>query len=337
MKSALTIVLATLTFVPICNVASKDLPHGKDLIGFKQITLPSQNGVSFKIGLWYPAAKESKSMTFEDYLKAENLLHSPDSFLFNDFKGMLKFRFKMEVTEQDFLKARNQRTKSFKDAEMKPGKFPVILTLASAYDYYETFEFLASHGKVIAAITCNYMDDPPSPDGPHHYTRYTAAMEMLLNYIQKQAYSDVNTISVLGHGFSINPAMYLAMQNPSIKKVINLDGGFFGPRSKSQNSADYHPEKLTMPLLYLVTTKQDKEDDQSQVHAINSPIVKAEIISAHFNHADFTCVLRVDLNELNERRKANPDIDDTYNEAHLMMLLFLDDKTVTASSHILVE
>jgi hypothetical protein len=110
----------------------------------------------------------------------------------------------------------------------------------------------------------------------------------LLKFINNHPSADTSRINAFGHGGGIQSAMYLAMRTHKIKNIVNVDGGFFGPRSKSTNSSDYHPEKLTANLLHVVTRSQDAQDNKSLFQALTNPVYKVSIKSENIGHHDFT-------------------------------------------------
>src|SRR4030095_2715156 len=121
-----------------------------------------------------------------------------------------------------------------------------------------------------------------------HYKPFTYLLGELLQYMVKQKYVLSTDITAFGHGGGIQSAMYLAMRTKQMKKVINLDGGFFGPRSNTMVSSDYDPGRFAVPLLHIVTVAQNTEDDVQQFKAIKSPVVKVSIKSDSVWHHDFT-------------------------------------------------
>ena len=171
----------------------------------------------------------------------------------------------------------------------------------------------------MAGVTSIYEESPP---GPAHYKQFTDLLDELLQYMVKQKYVLATNISAFGHGGGIQFAMYLAMRRNQIKKVINLDGGFFSPRSNTTASSDYHPERFRIPLLHIVTVAQNKEDDVQQFKAIKSPVLKVSIKSDSVWHHDFTGWGTLVGRVLNQRASIGT-INEVVNIVHDTMLKFL--------------
>jgi hypothetical protein len=312
------------------NVGWNPLEAGSYQVGYTQIVLPSENGVPMVASIWYPAKEGAKKMTFEDFIKSENLFNNSEEELLSNFNQGLGFFYKVMFPMDSIHLLGSTQTRSYRDAVPEKGAFPLVLGMGSSFFYFTTYEYLASHGRIVATISCGFKDEPPSPDGPYHYNRFTDAMEKLLVLMTSYPSANAEDITVIGHGFAINPAMYLAMRNGKIKRAINLDGGFFGPRSKSQNSSDYHPEKFKGPILYIVTGDQLAQDDPNQRMKFASSLIEAKINSPVFKHRDFTSfgrfvqLAQLDINAVKKNK--------AFVSMHRLILDFLDAKKKPASN-----
>jgi hypothetical protein len=149
-------------------------------------------------------------------------------------------------------------------------------------------------------------------------------MQWLLNYVARIGSVDQNKLAAFGFGGGIQSAFFLSMKTDRLKALVNLEGGVFGPRSLTDDAVDYEPKKMKTPMLHIVTTSQQKEDDVQQQHALtNTTLYKAYIQHEGLVHHDFSIYGRV-LNKGLKMRGALGDIaDQTYSAAHRMILEFL--------------
>jgi hypothetical protein len=297
------------------------LKLGSHKVGFKTMRMSSKTGNPVLISIWYPAESETTAMTLADLITIGGArIDVPDSTLIREFPAPIKWMFDVNMDEAAYMRLIKIPTNTFRDAPEKRGTFPFIISLARPSSYFSTFEFLASHGFVVAGVDCYFVND--SPPGALHYSRYTDLLEELMSFMEGQDNTQKNSVSVFGHGFGINPALYLAMRTSTIKKAINFDGGFFGPRSNTTKSIDYHPERLNIPLLHVITQSQFKEDDASQFQALKNPITRVVIKSDVFKHQDVSAWGRLVTFGSRTGQDANA-VNSIYVELHNLMLDFL--------------
>ena len=294
--------------------------QGKYLVGFKTIRLRTSANKPMLISLWYPAESKTDLIARSDVIKSGKIkISDTDSSMVADFKGPMKRIFNIDINDSLYDQAIKSKTKSFDGPKIRNGKYPLVIATATPAGYFDSFEFFASHGFVVAGVTSIYEESPP---GPAHYKQFTDLLDELLQYMVKQKYVLATNISAFGHGGGIQFAMYLAMRRNQIKKVINLDGGFFSPRSNTTASSDYHPERFRIPLLHIVTVAQNKEDDVQQFNAIKSPVLKVSIKSDSVWHHDFTGWGTLVGRVLNQRASLGT-INEVVNIVHDTMLKFL--------------
>lgn len=268
----LFIISIGLTDPAICFIQ----PNGKYSVGFDVIRQENKQGSPMLISIWYPASKGGEKMTWSDYIRMGSAEENKDeNKLLEEFKQTIaiKWILGLPIPEQTFDRSINKHTYSNRSTKMAKGKFPLIIALASPQSYIESFEFLASHGFVVAAVDGAFQQDSMTDQNPLFFVKYTDLLEELLDLMTSKNYVNQNDISVFGYGFGIQPAMYLAMRNSKIKRVINFDGGFFGSRSKSTISIDYRPQNLHIPLLHIISRAQQCEDDKRnlKIYPIQSP------------------------------------------------------------------
>lgn len=324
----------------IKGVSKQPVPFtaGNFTVGFKSIQTKAKNNDPTTIGIWYPSTGSKSMMSLRDYVLADARdKSSSDEQRLTEFKGIAERIYNVSLSNDQIANGFVTKGLASRDAKIKPGKFPLIIASGAPAYYHEIFESLASHGFVIASTTTNFSTPSPDPDSPDHYTRYTDALRDLKEYMSKQPYVDTTNITAFGHGGGIQAGMYLAMRSKSVKRVINLDGGFFGPRSKTTNSRDYNPVRFNTPLLHIITASQNAEDDAQQFSAIKTPITKVTVTSKAVRHHDFTSWKKLtEFSRIEDERKI---VDQTLNALTALMLQFLNGKPIEEhnSHHIKVE
>ena len=305
---------------------------GNFAVGFKSQQMKSKKNDITTVSVWYPAHESKSAVTLRDYILASN----PDKSKTNEqhldeFKSIAERIYAVQLSGDQITNAFAARGIAAKDAKIKTGKFPLIIASATPAHYSGIFEFLASHGYVVAASTTNFTSESPAPETPTHYTRYTDALQDLITFMSTQSNVDTTNISAFGHGGGIQAAMYLAMRSPSVKRVINLDGGFFDLRSGTTNSSDYNPGKFLVPLLHIVTQSQKAGDDPAQFAAIKSPITKVTITSKAVRHHDFTSWKN--MTEFSRSEDERWIVDQTLSALRATMLNFLNGNPIQEQSN----
>jgi hypothetical protein len=303
---------------------------GKYGVGYRVIRQKSKKGTPILISVWFPAKVRGSSLTLNDLIVTSNLTNeSVDNSLVDRFQN-IGLRLYPNVSGEEFRNGLNRSTQMFPNYERIDGTFPLVLAQSEPAALYETNTYLASHGFLVASINYQWQDE--SVDSLL-YKVQTDIMEELLDFMLKQPGVNPNKVYAIGFGGGIQCAMYLAMRRSEIEKVINLDGGFFGPRSKSTVSVDYHPEHLSATLLTIETQTQQREDDHSQIQNLRDPIVSVGIKSELVRHHDFTSWGRTIASI--GKRDNEEIVNGTFRAVHQLMLQFLEGKKIAADPNYL--
>ncbi|MBS1533171.1 MAG: hypothetical protein JSU01_22925 [Bacteroidetes bacterium] len=301
------------------------LKPGPYKVGFRAIHQFDGQGRPLAIGVWYPAASTGKGMALKDYIIAGSLsAEAADSVSTNEFKRILElpFLYHLDKVPADVYRGLiSMPLRGFKNAAMRKGKFPLIITLAAPDAYPVTFEYFASHGFVVASIVNKYDD---VQNDSLIWTKPTNDLAYLLKYMTGQAYVDTNRIAAFGHGGGIQPAFYLAMRTPKIKLLVNLDGGVFSDRSKTTLSPDYKPAQLRASLLYISTQAQKGYDDPRQWNILRNSRFKVLVRSEEVRHHDFTMWGILVAEGLHQRGESAKIVEDVFANVHTMILQFLN-------------
>lgn len=309
---------------------------GEFAVGFKTVKSKSAKNDPMLISIWYPASAGKSNVTLGDYIREESFEKSaPASGALNDFRNVGQRIYNTQIPDSLLTAIGNTKTAALKAAKPRAGKFPLVIAVSDPTAYHQLFERIASSGFVVASVTARFNSPNPEADSPDHYTRYTNLLEDLRGYMVKQSFVDTSNIAAFGHGGGIQAAMYLAMRSKSIAKVVNLDGGFFGPRSKTTNSRDYHPEKFSIPLLHIVTSRQNAEDDPHQFAAIKAPVTKAIVQSKAVRHHDFTAWRK--LGDHNREEDEKQIVNRTVADIETLVVQFLQSRPVESGMTLTLE
>jgi dienelactone hydrolase len=311
------------------NYSWSNLKSGPFKVQLSKENYIDSSGDSAIIYLWQPVTKvDGKALSVRDLILGPP--STKDTAELTSVKSIIE-RVYNRALPPTFFTSLNTKTQTyFGTAAHLQKKYPVVIALSDCATYFDTFEYLCSQGFLVAAISASFSEEPPSPDGPFHYRKQTDQLENLLNHVINNPAVDTAQINAFGHGGGIQAALYLAMRSNKIKRVINFDGGFFGPRSKTTNSSDYHPAMLKAKLLHVVTPFQDREDDSNQVDAIKNQIVKVTLKTENLRHHDFTILGHLYHSLIRDAR------DDTsrkiYSDVHDIALAFLRGKIKTSET-----
>ena len=333
MAKILLFVCAIVTGDCVAQALWGELAAGQYPVGFKLVREHDNTRDSrpMVVSLWYPAVNSasSKPVLFKDYLAAGANLASPPSdsekvTAYEDFHKTLERPFisGQKIPDDRYNAVLNLAPAATWNLPEAKGKFPSVIMSSEPESLSITAEYLASHGFVVAAINAPYGSTQP-PDSLL-WVQPTQDIQWLLDYVTKLGNVDAANISALGFGGGIQSAFYLTMKTDRLKSLVNLEGGVFGPRSLTNKSIEYHPEKMKTPMLHIIGRSQQNEDDQGQQRAlINTKLYKAFLQRDELRHHDFSIYGRVLNAGLKMRGDAARMADDAYVSVHKMILEFL--------------
>lgn len=241
------------------------------------------------IDVWYPAQKpvQDSFLLFGHYL---TLFESRANYytdsqagngLANQFAKSFSEQLKCSTPEQILA----YPTKTLKNAGEAPGKFPLIIYLASyngmGYENIELLETLTRSGYVVAAISSigRYPGDMTmqQPD----LMEQVKDASFTLNRLKKLRHVDSTRIGVLGYSWGGMAGTILAMSRTDINALISLDGsefhhyGFEKEDDANFNniiaSADFRKKMISTPYLRLessVAEINDKDETENKKDSV---------------------------------------------------------------------
>jgi pimeloyl-ACP methyl ester carboxylesterase len=197
-------------------------------------------------------------------------------------------------------------TDSYPNATPFPQQFPVILYFCSyngmSYENAEMFQWLASHGYLVACITSvgRYPGNMSTqlPD----LVEQVGDGNFALQYVKKEQRMDSTKIAVMGYSWGGLAATALAMNNNQVKCLLSLDGSemhYYGDSKEEDHdfnqiihSSYWQMKKLNIPCAYLESGF--KQSDQDADSIFNMYTLKGDHrLYVHFPkavHEDFSCL-----------------------------------------------
>jgi len=331
--------LVVMLFVSTDTVAQVLWGHlvpGPNPVGFKLSRQHdnTRNNRRMLVSTWYPAkaSASAKTVLFKDYLAAGVINQSFSEPTEAERKGACDELHEMmerpflfggiDIPDDRFAAVLELPTAAKWNLDAAPGKFPTVLVSTEPESLSITAEFLASNGFVVVAVNAPYGGEQP-PDSLL-WVEPTEDLLWLVNHVQSFPNVDQGNISCMGFGGGIQSAFYTSIKSDKIKSLVNLEGGVFGPRSRTSASVDYAPEKMKAPMLHIVTSDQRKEDDITLERAlVNTTLYRAFIQHEGLYHHDFSVYGRVLNKGLKMRGQLSDIADQTYVAVHKLILEFL--------------
>jgi hypothetical protein len=275
-------------------------------VGFKTIRTANSKGNPWIIAIWYPAKQGGAKMTIADYIVSGSITESaPDSSLLKDFRKTFNSFYTEAplVPDNAFSQALARPTLAARNAEMLPGKFPLVIGHRQAYAMVEMYEYMASQGMIVATVFSKYVKPEPFYDSLV-YVPYTNELNEFADYMLAQPNVDPSRLAGIGHGGNVQAPFYLAMRNTKIQMLVNIDGGVFSPGSKTTRSPDYNPSRLKVPMLHLIGQIQKVRDNEKEFNALQNERYRVVIQDPKIDHQLFTTWGRIMLSmDKNEKEK----------------------------------
>ena len=257
-----------------------------------------------QISVWYPSSLSAndQTMQYSEYIITRktrfdySLLNKKDiKNLINAFKKSVNWYNTSENKNNDFAELIiNRETQAYKDASPYPGKFPLILFCSGGGDTPDSFdvlfEYLASHGYIIAAIPSNGMYKKSPSYNTIDEESQTRDMELAMLFMHKFVNADINNVCSMGYSYGGIVNVLFALRNFDIKTVLCLDGSIcLIDRDRAvKNLAYFNPTNLRVPFMNL-TGKQTPDHDFTFYNSLKY----SDAYLLHFNnlvHYEFKSV-----------------------------------------------
>jgi hypothetical protein len=202
-----------------------NLKPGDYQVGYKTIIKTDysrtygSNPRTIQMYMWYPStnakSERNKYGTYfsdvgNDWGTKKNVSEVLSRMLIKDFKsGALNPSFSGAISEDDFQKILNSPIAASRDAHPAPGKFPLVLHIASNGALHQSvmLEYLASHGYVVISISI-YGSSPAfygrgesGPKGLHAMTEdlaFTIAHSKSIDFIDTSKTAMIGMLAQAG-------------------------------------------------------------------------------------------------------------------------------------------
>ena len=287
MKLLATIFLCISGFIPFAEAQTsfyENLPVGKHPVGFKVVTIddptrvePMYNYIGEKntgkperqvtIHLWYPAkaSGNTKKMSYEDYIVSQLLTDSKKPV--SDDQRAIQSRSRRSSTENWFGKTADENWNKLLSTSMlavpnagaPKEKFPVLIGTLRPLSTTVVNELLASHGFIVAMVVQGNFQLSSSNQV---MLRTIPDLQTALKYVCDHEQGDVERVGSFGFSGSGFAQVLLAMFDPRIKAVADIESGFYmNDLYQFQKSSDYYQtDLLRVPFLHIFSADLSKEE-----------------------------------------------------------------------------
>jgi dienelactone hydrolase len=251
------------------------------------------------IQIFYPAQLPSNAvrMVYGDYLKLQG--ETPAAALVAE--GLRQrahvihdyYQGKYLQTYRNGLYERLVRFPSaaVRDAPAAEGRFPVVIYGGGAAfgtdENTVLWEFLASHGYVVAVVPMMGANGVTSPADAVGLETHTRDMEFLFEHLHTLSIADMSRVGAMGFSYGGQAALLMAMRNPDVKAVVGLDPSFIGSHYNRflKSSPFYNVADVTVPILEL-----HRKDENTVTYDVTNALKYSERYSFEINelnHVDF--------------------------------------------------
>jgi dienelactone hydrolase len=219
---------------------------------------------------WYPAGGEGgETMTYADYVRLADTetTHVAPPDLLGAVASRRAFLVSSGVPEGIADEWFGAPVLARRDAAPAGSRHPVVLIAQgngeTAVDQSLLAEFLASHGYVVATSP----SQSRVTGEPTDVSRVAAAaadqaddLALMREALAERPGADANDVAIVSHSFGARSALYEAMRDSRVRRIVSLDGGIGAATAREAYEGDalFEPGSLRIPLLHFYETL-DKE------------------------------------------------------------------------------
>lgn len=221
---------------------------------------------SVTLHLWYPAREAAKSlMTYQEYLwlaaGGDSSQEKRRTEILTAYKAAPLAR---GADERELDAHLNRPTRARLDAAPASGPFPLILYAPSInsepFENADLFEFLASHGYVVASAPCLGWQEAATERNRLGSLSQYSDLGLVLNSALREPFVDANHVGVMGFSWGGMNGLLLALAQQGIDALVNLDGaqGFAAYSPIAESSPLWSPQRLLSPVLYILPVEEER-------------------------------------------------------------------------------
>jgi pimeloyl-ACP methyl ester carboxylesterase len=206
--------------------------------------------------IWYPAQRTiAKPMTFGDYGK---LISTETSFGKPLPAAEVEERVNgMSIKPEPTLRA-------IRDAEMKPGHFPIVIYAPSfsntSWENADLCEYLASYGYVVRASPDMGATTRSMTGDVAGVNAQSRDISFLIGYAETLPDVDKSEIAVAGYSWGGISNLFAAARDNRIDALVALDGSMRYFPGLVEQAGDVHPGQMTLPMLFFTEHEITLED-----------------------------------------------------------------------------
>lgn len=261
-----------------------------------------------EIDCWYPIAhpKSDGVVQYGEYLHLleQRSNRFQDDTLYNNLSSELVQYLCINLKIQDTLKILHEETRSYRNAEAINERFPLIIYMSAyngmSYENVNLFEWLASHGYVVACITSVGRYPGNMSTHPEDLMEQVLDGSSAISNMKARNNIDSTRIGCLGYSWGGLAALLLAMNNPDIKAVLSFDGSemhYYGESNDEDKDFDelrrspfFKLNNMKVPYTYLESGNKQIDRGVDSIFNI-LPFLHVQKHYIHFpkaTHEDFS-------------------------------------------------
>jgi len=255
------------------NPMFSNLPVGKYAVGFRIVTLTDSSRVTkplynyfgeketgdryqrISIHIWYPAKSNTGNgvLNYNDYCynyllssTFEQIDEERRSGMVNSMRNSFEGFFG-KIKDEEWQRVLSTKMLAQKEAIPLPEKFPLLIGELRPLSTTVTNEMMASNGYVVAMAVST------SGRIPLGYIADVTDMQHTIAYLAGTGLIDENSIGTYGFSGSGFPQVLLAMNDPRIGALADIESALYGEGIwKLFSSSNYYDiSKLRVPFLHI--------------------------------------------------------------------------------------
>ena len=195
--------------------------------------------------IWYPSLRSTgRPMTVGDYTQladTEVRFDAPHPEQ-NRWRPLLKTSSEIPLW-------------AVRDAKPEKGRYPVLIYAPSdssiSWENADLCEYLAGHGYVVLAspsMGVSTRDMTDDLDGIHAQAR---DISFLITYARSLPDADLSEVAVVSWSWGGLSSLFAAARDHRIDALVEMDGSMRYYPGLVKMAGDVHPERMTIPLLFL--------------------------------------------------------------------------------------
>ena len=221
-----------------------------------------------QISVWYPAAADFKP----DYMKYKEYIYTiatESDFSANSdtdkdarIQAYIHSAVNIHGREEDIIKLLGSNTSVVKNAPARDGTFPLIIYASSftssPAENSLLFEYISSHGYIIAAIPCVGPHSPSMSIDAKGLDAQMRDLEFVLHFMRAYPGVTCDNVGTMGFSWGGFSNVLVSLRNSDIDAVVSLDGAIGSARFKelAATFAYHDPLELRVPFMYLSSSQK---------------------------------------------------------------------------------